>query len=186
MLRRAERSGSAPRSTRMRCSKWVGSSESRSSVMLRFSCSSARYAQALSTRLALATSAIIVPAMRARRLRRENQSFSLRTYRFCRKAIASAMDRVQELDREILVDRGAQGMHVRAQEVALRRRVAPQLALELLARHHPMRILQQDSQLRAGVGIQLDPLASTLGFERVEIEAQVADAENARSFRQAR
>src|SRR6185503_10056474 len=176
MLRRAERSGSAPRSTRMRCSKCVSSSESRSSVMLRFNWSSARYAHALSTSPALATSAIIVPAMRARRLRREYQSFSLRTNRFCRKSIAGAMDRVQELDRKILVDRRAQGMHVGAQEIALRRRVAPQLALELLASHHAMRILQQHDQQPAGRRVELEPLAATLGFERVEIEAQVADA----------
>src|SRR6185503_18702908 len=160
MLRRAERRGSAPRSTRMRCSKWVSSSESRSSVMLRFSCSSARYAQALSTSPALATSAIMVPAMRARRLRRENQSFSLRTYRFCRKAIASAMDGVQEFDREILVDGRAQRVHVRTQEVALRRRVTPQLALELLARHHAVRILQQHDQQPARRRIQLEALAA--------------------------
>src|SRR5512138_1645052 len=104
--------------------------------------------------------------MRARRLRREYQSFSLRTYRFCRKSIAGAMDRVQELDREVLVDRGAQRVHVRAQEIALRRRVAPQLALELLACHDAVRVLQQDDEQPTRGRIQLDPLATALGLER--------------------
>src|SRR4051812_14808123 len=124
--------------------------------------------------------------MRARRLRREYQSFSLRTNRFCRKSIAGAMDRVQELDGKVLVDRGAQRMHVGAQEIALRRRVAPQLALELLARNHAMRILQQDDQQTSGRGVELEPLAAALGFERVEIEAQLADAQDTRRFRQPR
>src|SRR5688572_28588826 len=186
MLRRAERSGSAPRSRRMRCSKCVSSSDNRSSVMLRFSCTSARYAQALSTRPALATSAIIVPAMRARRLTRRYQSFRLRTYRFCRKSIAGAMDRVQELDGEVLVDRGAQRVHVGAQEIALWRRVAPQLALQFLARHHAVRILQQDDQQPARRRVELQALAAALRLQRVEIEAQIADTEDARRFRQPR
>src|ERR1700741_598590 len=186
MARRAERSGSAPRSTRMRCSKCVSSSDSRSRVILRFSCSSARYAHALSTRPALATSAIIVPAMRARRLRREYQSFSLRTKRFRRKSIAGAMDRVQELDRETLVDCRAQRVHVRAQEIALRRRVAPQLALQLWARHHAVRVLQQNDEQPARRRVELQPLAAALRLQRVEIETQIADAEDARGLRQPR
>src|SRR5262245_50806657 len=146
MRSRAERSGSAPRSLSMRSSKCVNSSESRSSVMLRFSCSSARYAHALSTRPALATSATIVPAMRERRLSCAYQSRNLRAYRFCRKSIASAMDRVQQLGGEVLVDRRAQRVHVGAQEITLRRLVAPQLALQLGAGHDSMRVLQQEDQ----------------------------------------
>ena len=42
------------------------------------------------------------------------------------------MDGVQQLDREVLVDRGAQRVHVGAQEIALRRLLAPQLAFEFL------------------------------------------------------
>src|SRR5688572_11557937 len=108
--------------------------------------------------------------MRARRLSREYQSFSLRTNRFCRKSIAGAMDRVQELDREILVDRRAQRVHVGTQEVALRGRVAPQLALELRARHYAVRVPQQDDQQPPRRRVELQAFAAALGFKRIEIE----------------
>src|SRR5262245_25426142 len=97
--------------------------------MLRLSCSSASQAHALSTRPALATSAIIVPAMRRRRLSCENQALaralSLRARRFGRKSITGAMDRVQQFHGEVAVDCRAQRVHVRTQEVSFGRIVAP-------------------------------------------------------------
>src|SRR5688500_2295154 len=100
--------------------------------------------------------------MRARRLSREYRSIRLRTNRFCRNSLAGAMDRVQELVREILVDCRAQRVHVGAQEVALRGRIAPQLALELGARHYAVRVLQQNDQQPPRRRVELQSLAAAL------------------------
>src|SRR5690606_2024364 len=102
------------------------------------------------------------------------------------ESITRAMNRVQQLHWEGLVDRRAQRMHVCPQEIALRRTLAPELPLELGARDDPMRVLHQHHQDAPRRGVELDALAAAFGFERVEVELQVADGQHARRSEVAR